>query len=80
MSITLTLSPATEALLQAKATREGQPAETILAALVESQLAAEARDFDEAVAGIQQGLADVQAGREIDLEEYVAGLNARRAA
>ncbi|MBV9848892.1 MAG: hypothetical protein JO250_04310 [Armatimonadetes bacterium] len=75
--MTLTLSPETEARLLAVAAQRRLPPEAALAAV----LAEAETDFNEAVAAIQEGLADLDAGdRGMLLEEYRAQVHAEREA
>ena len=73
--MTLTLTPETEARLMAVAAQRGLPPVAALdAILTEAET-----DFNEAVAGIQRGIADAAAGREISLEEYRTRITAEDA-
>lgn len=72
--MTLTLAPETETRLRTVAAQRGLAPEDALA-----QVLAEAtEDFEEAVAGIREGLADVEAGRTVTLEDHWAAVRARR--
>jgi predicted transcriptional regulator len=75
MTITIELTPHVEAQLKRKAARQGQDVTNYLQMLVEAdarQQDLNLADFLDAVAGIQRGMADAEAGREISLEEYRA--------
>jgi predicted transcriptional regulator len=63
MSITISLSPEVEAQLREKAAQQGQDVSLIAAELLSRALEWESQDAEEAVAGIQEGLEDFEAGR-----------------
>lgn len=62
------LRPETETRLQEEAERQGQDADSLLNALLDS--AAQERDAE--IAGVRRGLADVAAGRTRSMEEFFA--------
>lgn len=70
MTIVITLSPELEALLQDKATRQGQDVSIVASELLASVLVWEAQDSEEAIKGIQQGLDDFDAGRFRSFQEF----------
>ena len=70
MSIAISLSPEIEALLREKATREGQDISIVAAQLLTRILAWEARDSEEAIEGIQEGLKDFELGRFRSFDEF----------
>ncbi len=63
MSIAISLSPEIEALLREKADRQGEDISLVAAQLLTRILEWEARDTEEAIEGIQQGLNDFELGR-----------------
>ena len=73
--MTLTLTPQTEALLVAKAEREGEDINTLLNALLVYALQEEDRDHAEMIQGIQRGLEASAAGRVRPLSEFMAEMN-----
>jgi len=84
MALTLDISPNMEVLLRLKASKSGQEVTAYLMRLVESDLHVDLseytglEDFASSVAGIQAGLEDIEAGRTISLEEFVAEAEAER--
>jgi predicted transcriptional regulator len=70
MTITVTLSPETEAKLLEKAARQGKDVATVAAELLASVLEWEAQDYEDAVEGVQRGLDDFEAGRFRSFEEF----------
>jgi predicted transcriptional regulator len=79
MTITIDLQPAVLARLHEKAEREGQETEAVAARLLAEVLEWEAQDRREAIAGIERGLADFEAGRFRPLEEIIAEKRAKYA-
>ena len=86
MALVLEVSPETEARLKMYAAERGQDVTDYLVELAEyshvidlSEFEDQA-DFDDSVAGIQEGLADLEAGRTYSLEETFAYLKEQRAA
>ncbi len=81
---TITLSAEISERVEKAAALRGLDAEAYAAALVEASLSAEAREFEEACAGIATGLAQAQAGQLIPWEELkeerAAAREARRKA
>ena len=75
--MTLTLTPKTEALLVAKAEREGEDINILLNALLVHALQEEDRDHAEMLQGIQRGLEASAAGRVRPLSEFMAEMNAK---
>jgi hypothetical protein len=65
----ITLSPRLSELVEKAAAMRGLDAETYATTLIEASLSAEAREFEEACAGIARGLAQAQAGQLIPWEE-----------
>ena len=70
MSIIVSLSPEVEAQLRERATQQGQDVSLVAAELLARILEWEAQDSKEAVAGIQQGLDDFEAGRSRSFQEF----------
>ena len=70
MTITVTLSPESEAKLLEKAVRQGKDVATVAAEMLASVLEWEAQDYEEAVEGIQRGLDDFEAGRFRSFAEF----------
>ncbi|MEP6518692.1 hypothetical protein [Microcoleus vaginatus] len=70
MSIAISLSPEIEALLREKANREGQDISLVAAQLLTRILEWEARDSQEAIEGIQEGLNDFEVGRFRSFDEF----------
>ncbi len=84
MAVTLDISPDMEILLRLQAAKGGQDITGYLMRLVESDLQinpseyAGLEDFASSVAGIQAGLEDIEAGRTIAFEDFVAEAEAER--
>ena len=76
--MTITISPKTEILLKEQAARAGQDTNSLADKLLTELLEAEANDFEETCAGIEEGLADAEAGRVTSLEQVVAEVQERR--
>ena len=70
MSIIVSLSPEIEARLREKAIQQGQDVSLVAAELLARILDWEVQDSEEAVAGIQQGLDDFEAGRSRSFQEF----------
>ncbi|TAG97513.1 MAG: hypothetical protein EAZ09_04665 [Oscillatoriales cyanobacterium] len=70
MSIAISLSPEIEALLREKADRQGEDISLVAAQLLTRILESEARDSEEAIEGIQQGLNDFELGRFRSFDEF----------
>ena len=70
MSIAISLSPEIEALLREKASREGQDISLVAAQLLPRILEREARDSEEAIEGIHEGLNDFELGRFRSFDEF----------
>jgi predicted transcriptional regulator len=85
MTLTLELSPEEEARLRANAAVRGQEIKEYLMTLAENDQVIDLTefkdrsDFDDSVAGIREGLADLEAGRTYSLEETFAHLREHRA-
>ena len=85
MTLILDLSPEAETLLRTNAAVHGQGIQEYLLTLAENDPAIDLtefkdrNDFDESVAGIREGLADLEAGRTFSLEETFAHLREHRA-
>ncbi len=71
MTIVVTLSPEIEALLQARANRQGQDINRVASELLASTLVWDAQDTEEAIQGIQKGLDDFQSGKFRPFHEFV---------
>lgn len=86
MALVLELSPEIEAMIRMKATVRGQDVAEYITALTENDQTIDLTefedqtDFDASVEGIQEGLADLEAGRTYSLEETFAYLREQRAA
>ncbi len=84
MAVTLDISPDMGILLQRQAAKSGQNITDYLMRLVENDLQinlseyAGLEDFASSVAGIQAGLEDIEAGRTIAFEDFVAEMEAER--
>jgi predicted transcriptional regulator len=72
MSIVVTLSPELEEQLREKAVRQGQDINLVATELLASILEWETQDSAAAIAGIQQGLDEFEAGRFRSFDEYAA--------
>jgi predicted transcriptional regulator len=72
--ITVTLSPKAEAMLCAKAAREGKDPNAVATDLLEEAIEWYQRDFEEACEGIRRGLEDSEAGRIKTHDEVFAKL------
>jgi predicted transcriptional regulator len=70
MTIIISLSPQVEAQLREKAARQGQDVCLVAAELLTSVLEWEAQDSEEAIEGIQRGLADFEVGRFRSFDEF----------
>jgi predicted transcriptional regulator len=70
MSIVISLSPEVEARLREKAAQQGQDISLVAAELLARILEWEFLDSQEAVAGIQRGLDDFEAGRFRSFDEF----------
>jgi predicted transcriptional regulator len=70
MSIIVSLSPEVEARLREKAIQQGQDVSLVAAELLARILYWEVQDSEEAVAGIQQGLNDFEAGRSRSFQDF----------
>jgi predicted transcriptional regulator len=70
MAIVITLTPEEEAKLHRKAARQGKDVAIVAAELLASALEWEAQDYEEAIAGIQGGLDDFEAGRSRSFDEF----------
>lgn len=83
MTLILELSPDVEARLRTNAAIYGKDIADYLLALAENDTPVDLTefndraDFEASVAGIREGLADLEAGRTISLEEMSAELEAR---
>ncbi len=85
MALILDISPEVEARLRTNAAVRGQDIKEYLLTLAENDPAIDLTefedqaDFDDSVAGIREGLADLEAGRTYSLEETFAHLREHRA-
>lgn len=70
MSIVISLSPEVEARLREKAAQQGQDVSLVAAELLARVLEWELQDSEEAIAGIQRGLDDFEAGRSRSFQEF----------
>jgi predicted transcriptional regulator len=70
MSIVVTLSPELEEQLREKAVRQGQDINLVAAEILASVLEWEKQDSAQAIAGIQQGLDEFEAGKFRSFDEY----------
>lgn len=70
MTIVVTLSPALEEQLRAKAIRQGQDINLVATELLAIAIESEAQDSVEAIEGIQQGLDDFAAGKCRSFSEF----------
>lgn len=70
MSIVISLSPEVEARLREKAAQQGQDVSLVAAELLARILEWELQDSEEAIAGIQRGLDDFEAGRSRSFQEF----------
>ncbi len=75
--MTITIRPELEKKLRAKASRDGQDLDSVAESLLESALEWEARDREEAIAGIGRGLASSDAGRVRPAADVTADLRAK---
>ncbi len=82
MTLVLELSPEEEARLRTNAAVRGQEIKEYLLTLAENDPTIDLTefedqaDFDDSVAGIREGLADLEAGRTYSLEETFAEMEA----
>ena len=85
MALTLDISPGMEALLRLKAAKSGQDVTGYLLMLMQADLDADLSEYDgledyaSAVAGIQSGIEDMEAGRTYSSEEAFALLEQEKA-
>ena len=70
MTIVISLSPEMEERLQEKAVQQGQDINQIATQLLADVLAWELEDSQEAIAGIQSGLEDFEAGRFRSFDDF----------
>lgn len=70
MTITVTLSPEVEAKLFQEAARQGKDVSIVAAELLVKILEWQAQDSEEAIAGIQRGLDDFEAGKFRSFEAF----------
>jgi len=70
MAIFVSLSPEVEARLREKAAQQGQDVNLVAAELLARILEWELQDSEAAVAGIQSGLEDFEAGRFRSFNEF----------
>ena len=70
--MTLTLRPETEARLREQAERLGQDVDSLADALLKDALEEAAREYDETCRAIEEGLADLEAGRTVSFDEVRA--------
>lgn len=70
MAIVITLSPELETLLRNRAVQQGQDVNFVASELLASVLEWEAKDSEEAIRGIQQGLDDFEAGRFRSFQDF----------
>jgi predicted transcriptional regulator len=70
MNIVISLSPEVEAQLRKKAAQQGKDVNLVAAELIANVLEWETQDLQEAIAGIQQGLDDFEAGRFRSFDEF----------
>jgi predicted transcriptional regulator len=82
MTLVLEFSPEIEARLRTNAAVRGQEVEDYLRMLAENDPVIDLtefrdrNDFEESVAGVREGLADLDAGRTISFDEMFAKLDA----
>jgi hypothetical protein len=77
--MTVSISPATEALLYQEAALTGQAPYDLANALLLEELTRLAQEREETIEGIKRGLQAVEEGRCRPFEEYVADIKGRRA-
>ena len=70
MTIVLNLSSEVEAKLKEEATRQGKEISVVASELLVKVLEWEAWDVEDAIAGIQRGLDDFEAGRFRSFDEF----------
>jgi predicted transcriptional regulator len=70
MTLTINLSPEAELRLRERAEQDGRSAETLAAAIIADALEWQALDVAEAVAGIQRGMDDGEAGRVRSFDDF----------
>jgi hypothetical protein len=75
MTLTLTLPPQLEALLQKRADETGKDLSSLAVAMLVFGLSADDRDFFEALEGIGRGLEDFERGDFCSFEDFVAEQN-----
>ena len=76
-NILIELSNEDYARLQALATRQEEAANALASRAVRTHIQEADRDFEETCAAIAEGLADLEAGRHIPWEQFVAEFDAR---
>jgi predicted transcriptional regulator len=80
VTITLDVPEETAEALRRVAGEEGRSIQEVIVERLVGALEAEARDFEEACEGIAAGIADMEAGRTVSLEEVRAQFEAEREA
>jgi len=80
MTITIDVPEDEAEVLRRLAGEEGRSVEEVALNRLIDMLEAEARDFEEACQGIAEGIADMEAGRTVSLEEVRARFEAEREA
>ena len=78
MTMTITLKPATGAMLLARAQQEGKDLDILADALLVRALEAQAREDEETAAAVSKAMAGIEAGREKPLAQYLAEQRAKR--
>ena len=76
--MTITLQPEMEARLRESALREGLDINSFVNALLEEILERRARQLDEDVIAVREGLDAIREGRERPLDEFVAEHHSRK--
>lgn len=76
MTITIDLPPKAQEQLDQRAVHEGTPKEVVASRILSEALDWDARDFEEAVEGIRNGLDDCKAGRVKPASEVIDRLEA----
>ncbi len=78
MTLTLDIAPAIEEILRRRAGQTGREEQKLAAEMLTRTLIQEDAEWNDAVAAIEEGIADGEAGREEPFENFVAASRAAR--
>jgi hypothetical protein len=76
--MTISITPATEALLHQEAAQTGQEPDALADALLADALARAAQEREETIEGIKRGLQAGEEGRERPVSEYIAEVQRKK--